>query len=69
MAQPEYREDRRSDEAKSRDKNCHRIAMRKGLLSSCPFTRPERPGHRADPRARNVVSLPDRGLPGSAERG
>ena len=66
MTQPEYREDRRSDEEKPRDKNRHRIAMRKGLLSSCPFTRPEHPGHRADLRARNAVSLPDRCLPGSA---
>ena len=40
MTQPEYRQDRCSDEEKPRDKNRHRIAMRKGLLSSCPFTRP-----------------------------
>src|SRR6202044_1150331 len=66
VRQPEYREDRRGDEQKPRDKTRHRIARRKGLLSSCPLTRPERAGHRADPGARNVVSLPDRCLPGSA---
>jgi hypothetical protein len=66
VAQPEYREDRRSDEAKSRDKNCHRIAMRKGLLSGCPLARPEHPDHQADSGTGNVVSLPGRCLPGCA---
>ena len=66
MAQPECGEDRRGDEAKSGDQDCHRIAMGKGLLSSCPLTRPEGSGHRADSGAGNVAGLPDRCLPDCA---